>query len=106
MRTVAIDNDRRIRRLLSASAALVVLLGFATGALAAKAGDSQEDFALALTEPETFQIHAKGVDIRDVLRMLSEESRRNIVATKDITCLLYTSPSPRDRQRSRMPSSA
>ena len=25
---------------------------------------------------------------------------------KDISCLLYTSPSPRDRQKSRMPSSA
>ena len=25
---------------------------------------------------------------------------------KDIDCLLYTSPSPRDRQKSRMPSSA
>ena len=24
----------------------------------------------------------------------------------DVVCLLYTSPSPRDRQRSRMPSSA
>ena len=27
-------------------------------------------------------------------------------ATRSITCLLYTSPSPRDRTRSRMPSSA
>ena len=26
--------------------------------------------------------------------------------TKTFTCLLYTSPSPRDRQKSRMPSSA
>ena len=26
--------------------------------------------------------------------------------TRDLTCLLYTSPSPRDRTRSRMPSSA
>ena len=26
--------------------------------------------------------------------------------TRDETCLLYTSPSPRDRTRSRMPSSA
>ena len=26
--------------------------------------------------------------------------------TKGYTCLLYTSPSPRDRQKSRMPSSA
>jgi len=29
-----------------------------------------------------------------------------IFKDKDITCLLYTSPSPRDRTRSRMPSSA
>ena len=28
------------------------------------------------------------------------------VFTQDIGCLLYTSPSPRDRTRSRMPSSA
>ena len=28
------------------------------------------------------------------------------VIHKDMTCLLYTSPSPRDRQKSRMPSSA
>ena len=28
------------------------------------------------------------------------------VATAMLTCLLYTSPSPRDRQKSRMPSSA
>ena len=27
-------------------------------------------------------------------------------STDEITCLLYTSPSPRDRQKSRMPSSA
>ena len=30
----------------------------------------------------------------------------NIVGTNFLTCLLYTSPSPRDRQKSRMPSSA
>ena len=29
-----------------------------------------------------------------------------MTTTLDITCLLYTSPSPRDRQKSRMPSSA
>ena len=28
------------------------------------------------------------------------------MAFENITCLLYTSPSPRDRQKSRMPSSA
>ena len=29
-----------------------------------------------------------------------------IIKEPEITCLLYTSPSPRDRQKSRMPSSA
>ena len=28
------------------------------------------------------------------------------ISTSDMTCLLYTSPSPRDRSSSRMPSSA
>ena len=31
---------------------------------------------------------------------------KKMYALRDITCLLYTSPSPRDRQKSRMPSSA
>ena len=30
----------------------------------------------------------------------------HIIVERDRTCLLYTSPSPRDRTRSRMPSSA
>ena len=30
----------------------------------------------------------------------------DIVLDKVVSCLLYTSPSPRDRQKSRMPSSA
>ena len=37
------------------------------------------------------------------------ESPENVVVgrqAKDTACLLYTSPSPRDRTRSRMPSSA
>ena len=29
-----------------------------------------------------------------------------VITTNNFTCLLYTSPSPRDRTRSRMPSSA
>ena len=32
--------------------------------------------------------------------------RKTFVYAQDFTCLLYTSPSPRDRTRSRMPSSA
>ena len=29
-----------------------------------------------------------------------------VIVAESIACLLYTSPSPRDRQKSRMPSSA
>ena len=32
--------------------------------------------------------------------------RQKVTLNKPIACLLYTSPSPRDRQKSRMPSSA
>ena len=48
-----------------------------------------------------------------LLRMLVEPTVRNglkstsrLMIDKITTCLLYTSPSPRDRTRSRMPSSA
>ena len=36
----------------------------------------------------------------------SESYKKSAAADKKKTCLLYTSPSPRDRTRSRMPSSA
>ena len=36
----------------------------------------------------------------------NNEARRALQAGKSSICLLYTSPSPRDRQKSRMPSSA
>ena len=32
--------------------------------------------------------------------------RKSLVRERGLSCLLYTSPSPRDRTRSRMPSSA
>ena len=42
------------------------------------------------------------------LMKLGKELGLPLLATNDLhyTCLLYTSPSPRDRQKSRMPSSA
>ena len=39
---------------------------------------------------------------RDILNLRSEKA----ALEESIACLLYTSPSPRDRQKSRMPSSA
>ena len=88
MRSVGILNDRRMRWLAAGFAAVMTILVLSGGTLAAQADDKGalqgSDIALSLTEPSTFQIHVKGADIRDVLRMLSEESRKNIVATRDI----------------------
>ena len=41
--------------------------------------------------------------VTNVLQHLENET---VSLKKIVTCLLYTSPSPRDRQKSRMPSSA
>ena len=45
-----------------------------------------------------------GESVLDALQRLGAASKRSTGETK--ACLLYTSPSPRDRQKSRMPSSA
>ena len=46
----------------------------------------------------------KAKDYNDLLQLMFELTRA--YKAKGILCLLYTSPSPRDRQKSRMPSSA
>ena len=46
-----------------------------------------------------------GGELRAYTELL-EESRNEAIARMVADCLLYTSPSPRDRQKSRMPSSA
>ena len=63
---------------------------------------------LAILEDE---VNRTVVLVERLLKELSEDIQRhtNFVATERRnlnTCLLYTSPSPRDRTRSRMPSSA
>ena len=47
-------------------------------------------------------------DVVDVVNRIEVESADSgrVTVTNTGTCLLYTSPSPRDRQKSRMPSSA
>ena len=48
-----------------------------------------------------FKKHAKNRKLKE-----SELLRRLVLRELGMDCLLYTSPSPRDRTRSRMPSSA
>ena len=44
--------------------------------------------------------------VRDCLAPLQDKGPQIATIAAVITCLLYTSPSPRDRQKTRMPSSA
>ena len=49
----------------------------------------------------------RGVEIlTNAVKVTLGPKGRNVIIDKAYGCLLYTSPSPRDRTRSRMPSSA
>ena len=50
----------------------------------------------------------QGITEEELLSLIlaPEHARRQYKPADFIACLLYTSPSPRDRQKSRMPSSA
>ena len=52
----------------------------------------------------------KTLGILDKSQMIKTTTKTGLLGQKkivlELTCLLYTSPSPRDRQKSRMPSSA
>ena len=61
------------------------------------------------TSETIYYIERKGADIVASYLQVSLDDLKWIKSTrtpKDYYCLLYTSPSPRDRQKSRMPSSA
>ena len=48
----------------------------------------------------------KYIDLDDFSNKASSDEMVGLLKGINIVCLLYTSPSPRDRQKSRMPSSA
>ena len=76
-----------------------IVMEFANGGdLAHKISELQKK-GTALTETELWSIFVQ------IVKGLGELHRMNIFH-RDINCLLYTSPSPRDLSTSRMPSSA
>ena len=62
-----------------------------------------DDFSLSPPKQESFGDLSSNISL-----LISKRMKENPlgIAEKIKACLLYTSPSPRDRQKSRMPSSA
>ena len=59
-----------------------------------------------LIEEELVAKYALDPALHDFADRKLFETKQNLIKTYFRNCLLYTSPSPRDRTRSRMPSSA
>ena len=98
---------------------VTISTAFADGHMAAIKKWSNGEFSLSTLsakdrEKELKWFHDAAKPFKGMtLKVVSEgipthvyESKTLTKAFEDITCLLYTSPSPRDRQKSRMPSSA
>ena len=88
-----------MKKLLILLGSWLLLLGSAGAKEVWVASNSIQDFSrqelVALVEGRTRQSFASGAATLVVY-----------LENQEVTCLLYTSPSPRDRTRSRMPSSA
>ena len=72
-----------------------------------KSPEDLNSFLLKHADPSASKVYEstrKMVDYAAALNGVTDETRMVTVVLSD--CLLYTSPSPRDRQKSRMPSSA
>ena len=61
----------------------------------------QEEMPEINTKRVALIIKYEGMSSDDIEKLITEPLERDL-----LSCLLYTSPSPRDRTRSRMPSSA
>ena len=61
---------------------------------------------IVLVIPLLFEAKFEDICTEIWLVKCPKELQKNRLITRDKICLLYTSPSPRDRTRSRMPSSA
>ena len=105
---------------------VLILIGFCTNVNAQKAPSKTFAFILGSWEMQTpkgkiieqwvqnpdktlsgksYRINAKGDSLLTETLQIKKIGKDTFYCST-VTCLLYTSPSPRDRQKSRMPSSA
>ena len=73
-------------------------------AIPARVGDTVRFSSIGLTESFLVVPDLTGQEMPDRMSVVQPLGRDTVMM--DEACLLYTSPSPRDRQKSRMPSSA
>ena len=98
-----------LRRFQDAGHRPIALAGGATGMVGDPSGRSEER---NLLDGETLTRNAEAVtdQLRSFLRFEDDPDLEGqaavVVDNREWTCLLYTSPSPRDQRGSRMPSSA
>ena len=71
-------------------------------------GYHNDDTVVAVEEPaaEGMVVFRYPAEAKAPLSYVVNDQKGTLAAGTNLTCLLYTSPSPRDRTRSRMPSSA
>ena len=108
--TGLVTTQQRLARTLLGGILAVALIGSLLGAIVARRISRPlvrlADAAAALSQGTLDQSLAADVRVREVAQVAQalETSGRDLQHT--LACLLYTSPSPRDRTRSRMPYSA
>ena len=94
---------------------LLLLLGATLGVLYLNLRTKPKEETENKKVEEIANLKSEIVSLRDTLNntinnslgsMSTSFNNLSTGVTKDMTCLLYTSPSPRDNGRSRMPSSA
>ena len=61
---------------------------------------------LARISVDEAKVESLTKDLNSIFKFIEQLNELNTDKVEPLTCLLYTSPSPRDRTRSRMPSSA
>ena len=91
--TTVIDNSQNIT-----NAGIVTATSFT--------GDGAQLTNLPGGGGNTLEATASGTLADGSKVIVNTDGTVSVVAETETTCLLYTSPSPRDRTRSRMPSSA
>ena len=78
--------------------------------IGARKGDWTKEFLEHFPESKSLMIEANGDHVEELKKVgpyvLALVGKDNTETDYYVCCLLYTSPSPRDRQKSRMPSSA